>query len=313
MNAYILNRSGKRISQQLVCTDIDIPSPQCDEVLIKTMAIGIAPLSARVGREDWQSGSQTLIPGWNIAGVIVKKGTDISTLDLGEAVFGLVDFPGSGKTYAEYVIAKERHLTGKPGHLSFEEAASAPLGSLFAWQSLFYDAKINGKSKVMIRGAAGCIGHFGVQIARYLGAHVIASASAYKSKFLAQLGADGFLNQYAPVPGKLCGAIDVVLDDISTSTGQALRSAAVLKPGGRLIVTRFALNAEAVEQAREMGIIAGPAYLHPNSDDLRLVANLMARGDIRPFISAVFPFDKLPLAQRRAEIGRSSGAIVVRL
>ena len=102
----------------------------------------------------------------------------------------MINFPGHGKAYAEYVAAPEKHLALKPSNISHEEAAAASLAALTAWQVLKYKAGIKKGDKVLIHSAAGGVGHYAVQMAKYLGAWVAGTASEKNKDFVLNLGAD---------------------------------------------------------------------------------------------------------------------------
>ena len=102
----------------------------------------------------------------------------------------MVNFLGHGKGYAEYVAAPENHIAHKPSNISHEEAAAATLAALTAWQLLVHYAKLKPGNRILIQAASGGVGHYAVQIAKYLGAYVIGISSAKNKNFVLGLGAD---------------------------------------------------------------------------------------------------------------------------
>src|ERR1700754_2702261 len=126
MKAYIVKEPGA-----LQAAEIPIPVLQPGEVLIKTAAIDINPVDSKTlqgaGQYNKIKDDQPVILGWGLSGVIEKTG---------EEVFGLINFPGHGKTYAEYVAAPANQLAIKPSHISHETAAACTLAALTAWQAL---------------------------------------------------------------------------------------------------------------------------------------------------------------------------------
>src|SRR4051812_15554392 len=140
MRAIILNEPGD--VNQLHYTEIPQPEPLENEVLIKVKAISINPVDVKTragkgvyGRLKEES---LLIIGWDISGVVEKTGSKVTQFKKGDAVFGMVNFPGHGKAYAEYVAAPETHLALKPANVSFEQAAAATLVALTAYQALVH-------------------------------------------------------------------------------------------------------------------------------------------------------------------------------
>ena len=193
MKAIILKEAGG--IENLELTDMPIPVLNSDEVLIQVKAISINPvdIKTRMGKslyDDLKSRNEPIILGWDVSGVIAETGSSVTQFKKGDEVFGMINFPGHGKAYAEYVAAPASHLALKPSNISHEAAAAATLAALTAWQSLVTHAKIKKGQKVLIHAAAGGVGHYAVQIAKHLGAYVIGTSSASNREFVSGLGAD---------------------------------------------------------------------------------------------------------------------------
>src|SRR5690554_5682366 len=127
MKAYVLNKTGG--VENLVLSEIEKPTPNADEVLVEIKAISINPVDVKtratqellamiVGTEP------PVILGWDIAGKVVEVGKNITRFAPGDSVFGMVNFPGEGKAYAEYVAAPADQLAKIPPATSFEDAAA---------------------------------------------------------------------------------------------------------------------------------------------------------------------------------------------
>jgi len=180
--------------ENLKIEEVDIPQISDNEVLVQVKAISINPVDvkSRAGKGVYGrlKDIKPLILGWDISGIITQKGKDVTDFEIGYEVFGMVNFPGHGKAYAEYVAVPANQLALKPASISFEEAAAATLAALTAWQALVNNAKVKSGDKVLIHSAAGGVGHYAVQIAKFLGAHVIGTSSANNRDFVLSLGAD---------------------------------------------------------------------------------------------------------------------------
>src|ERR1700737_820671 len=166
------------------------PEPKEDEALVRVIASSVNPadpltLSGKYAKE-WGT-HLPLIPGYDIAGIVEKTGTKITKLKVGDAVYG---YPTFGGGWAEFVNVKEWEVAGEPKSLTFAEAAAVPLCALTAWQSLVSTAHIHDGQTVLVHGGSGGVGSFAVQIAKVLGARVIATASTANQDLLKQLGAD---------------------------------------------------------------------------------------------------------------------------
>ena len=131
-----------------------------------------------------------IILGWDISGIIVETGKNITSLKLNDEVFGMVNFVGHGKAYAEYIVVSVAHLALKPKNISHAEAAASTLAALTAWQAFSFFGKLRKEDKVLIHAAAGGVGHFAVQMAKHLGAFVIGTSSAKNKEFVLGWGAD---------------------------------------------------------------------------------------------------------------------------
>ncbi len=137
MKAIVLKSQGD--VDQLAVAELPIPKPQKDEVLIKVHAIGINPTDVyarqNIGLDYIFNNEDPKILGWDVSGEIVDRGENVTAYNLGDAVFGLLNFPthttpGHAKGYAEYVIARTNDITLKPENITHEEAAAVPHGCL---------------------------------------------------------------------------------------------------------------------------------------------------------------------------------------
>ena len=146
----------------------------------------------------------------------------------------MINFPGHGKAYAEYVAAPASQLALKPSNISHEEAAAATLAALTAWQALVTNAKVKKGQKVVIQAASGGVGHYAVQIAKYLGAYVIGTSSAANKDFVLGLGADEHIDYKKHKIDEVVKDADFVLDPIGDNNIDPSLNAA--KKGGTVIM-----------------------------------------------------------------------------
>ena len=170
------------------------PIPQAGEVLIRVHATSVNPIDWKVRAgcmKDFIPHSFPLIPGWDVSGVIEKVGSNPATagrFKKGDEVYSLPDHTRNG-AYAEYIVVRESEVALKPNSLHHVRAAAVPLAALTAWQALFGTARLQPGQRVLIHGAAGGVGHFAVQLAKWKGAHVIGTASSKNHEMLYKLGA----------------------------------------------------------------------------------------------------------------------------
>src|SRR5215217_997731 len=179
MKAIILKEFGS--VDNLIEKDVPLPVAKNDEVLIQVKAISINPvdIKTRKGKSLGPSlkDEDPLILGWDVSGVVAETGSSVSGFKVGDEVFGMINFPGHGKAYAEYAAAPASHLALKPANVTHEEAAAATLAALTAWQALVDHAKIKKGDRVLIHAAAGGVGNYAVLIAKHIGAYVIGTSS----------------------------------------------------------------------------------------------------------------------------------------
>lgn len=217
MKAIVLKEAGG--PDQLTLTELPAPGIKKDEVLVEVKAISINPVDGKTRKgkslyKELKETGEPIILGWDISGIVKETGAAVTAFKPGDEVFGMVNFPGHGRAYAELVAAPATHLALKPGNISHEAAAAATLAALTAWQALVTNAKVKKGQRVLIQAAAGGVGHYAVQIAKYLGAYVIATSSAEKRDFILSLGADEHIDYHTnPITGSVKD-MDFVLDPI---------------------------------------------------------------------------------------------------
>lgn len=216
--------------------------------------------------------------------------------------------------HAEYVTAPARQFARKPASLNHDEAAAVPLAALTAWQILVDTADVRPGQRVLVHAAAGGVGHFAVRIAKHLGAHVIATASAGKHAWLRELGADEVVDYTATRFEEELSDVDVVVDLVgdeidTTST----RSLAVLRPGGLLVAVPSGVSEELAGKAAAAGVRARPFLVEPDGTALTTLAGLIDSGAIKVEVAAVLPLEQAAEAHRQQASGRTRGKIVLRV
>jgi NADPH:quinone reductase-like Zn-dependent oxidoreductase len=175
-------------------TEMPIPTPKDGEVLVRVMAAGVGPWDVLL-RERGGMGTLPYIPGGEFSGVVVGDTGANAFLDDGAPVYG---YPGLTSCYAQYVACPVEQLAPIPAGLPLIDAAAVPIDGLTAEQGITEVLKIRAGDRVLIAAGAGGVGHFAVQIARALGAEVVATASPQHHEFLHKLGAAVVLDHTQP-------------------------------------------------------------------------------------------------------------------
>jgi len=282
------------------------PSPGDDEVLIKVCAAGVIPTELHwYPTHHTKDGQKRLraIPGHEFSGVIAALGKNAQGFSTGDNVYGMNDWFDEGAT-AEYCTTIPSSIARKPATLSHVEAASVPISALTAWQGLFERAKLQAGERVLFHGGAGAVGAFVVQLAKWHGAEVVATASGPNIEFVKSLGADVIIDYKTVDFEHAVQGIDVVFDSIGGNTLE--RSFALLNPGARSITITSDNSGSKDERIRNAFFI-----VEPNQQQLTKVGTLIDQKVIRPFVGAVVSLEDAPFAYASRIQKTGHGKIVV--
>lgn len=296
--------------ETLVYEDAPRPEAAAGELLIRVQAAGVNPVDwkVRAGHlKEWLQHQLPLIPGWDVSGVVEAVAADVTSFKAGDEVYGLLDFARDG-AYAEYAVARAADMARKPATVDHATAAALPIAALTAWQSLFEVAHLAAGQTVLIHGAAGGVGHFAVQFARWKGARVIGTASARNAGFVRELGADQAIDYQSTRFEEGVRGVDVVLDTIGGDT--QLRSWQVLKKGGVLVAT---LGIETPQATRDFGVRGEGIMVHPDAGQLSQIAALVEAKEVRPYISSTITLAEAARAHELSQDGHVRGKLVLRV
>lgn len=296
----------------------NIPEPALGDrdVLIKVKAIGIDQIDVKARKGDGMNSylekENPMILGWDVAGLVSKAGKDVDGLKPGDAVFGTINFPGPGSSYAEYAAAPAGQLAKKPDNISFEEAAAATQSPLTAWQALVDTGHVEKGQRVLIHGGAGGVGNYAVQIAHNRGCYVIATASSADADFVKGLGADEVIDYKTQKFEDMVSDVDFVLDSIGGEN--FVRSLKVLKPDGMIVLLPSNRKAEADKAAKEHNVKNYKHILmHSSGEDMKRIADMLEKGEMKVHVDKTYPFGQIPQAHEQLENGKVKGKIVITL
>jgi NADPH:quinone reductase-like Zn-dependent oxidoreductase len=293
--------------------DAQRPEPAEGEVLLRVHATSVNPIDwkTRAGYlQNYIPHKLPLILGWDASGTIAALGPGVRDHAVGDEVFTRPD-PRRDGAYAEYIAVPAAELAAKPKSIDHVHAAAVPLAGLTAWQGLLDPGNINLQKgqTVLIHGAAGGVGSFAVQIAKWRGARVVASGSPRNEGFLRELGADVFLDYNRERFEDVVRDVDAVLDIVGGQT-QA-RSWAVLKAGGVLASTVGPPSPDADAQARGVRVAAiGAKTIVSQLDEM---AALIDRGLLRPIVTEILPLSEARKAHELSQTGHARGKIVLQV
>jgi len=255
---------------------VPTPSPADGELLIRVHA-------AAVTRDEleWPEGRLPATPSYEFSGEVVALGSSASDFAVGDAVYGMALFDRDGAA-SEYFAAPESVFARKPANVDDATAAAVPLPALSAWQALFDHGLLESGQRVLVHGATGAVGHFAVQLARRAGAQVIATASSANLDAARELGADEVIDRATPYQDSLA-PVDLVFD--AAGGDAAERSAALVRPGGRLVSIIS-------EPAPASGFTSIFFIVEPNRDQLDQITELIELGGLRLMPHQEFPLDR---------------------
>jgi NADPH:quinone reductase-like Zn-dependent oxidoreductase len=301
--------------------EIDKPVPKDDEVLIKIYAVSI---------NDWDLGlldgdfinrilngirkPKRKILGSDIAGRIEAIGKNVNQFKPGDEVYG--DLSGQWGGFAEYVCAKEKFLALKPAAMSFETAAAIPQAAMLAVQGLIDKGKIKQGQKILINGAGGGVGTFGIQIAKLYGVEVTGVDNTGKLEMMRSMGFDHVIDFTKEDFTKGGKCYDMILDaktnrSMFAYTRVLNRNGVYVTVGGsiaRLLQGLLLATLIRVFQKKHIRIVA----LKQNKD-LAYMNELFEAGKLKAVIDGPYRLDQVPEAFRLFSKGEHKGKIVITL
>jgi NADPH:quinone reductase-like Zn-dependent oxidoreductase len=237
---YIEKHGGPDV---LKYADLPDPTPKPDEVVVDVVAASVngADWKVRAGESHRQSQFPYTL-GRDFSGVVSAVGEGVQDLRVGDAVFGVLELGRDG-AYAEKIAIKAAIVAKKPDRVSHSEAAALALTGLTAMSAIEETLKLQRGETILIQGGAGGVAGFAVQLAKHIGARVITTASAANHDYLRALGADEIIDYNAKDFTQVVRGCDAVFDTVGGDV--ALRSFAVLRPGGRAAFIASGLQAPA--------------------------------------------------------------------
>ena len=314
MKAFMWERYGPPDTLRLA--EIEKPTPDADEVLVKVLGVSVNPADWHSMRGKPVFSRLTLgvlrpkhkILGVDIAGRVESVGVGVTRFEPGNEVYAnLLDHGYGG--FAEYVSVPVDAMSLKPANLSFEEAAAVPMAAVTALQGLRHHGPVRPQEKVLVNGASGGVGHFAVQIAKSYGAEVTGVTSARNLDLVGSLGADHVVDYTTTDFARTGQRYDLILDTIGNRSVTDPRR--VLADGGKAAVTGFTSLGKLMGVSLRGGKDIAQVEAHVTTEDLELLSELIEAGTVRPQIDRRYPFAEIPAAIAYLEQGRARGKVVV--
>ncbi len=311
-------------AELLEYTDVLKPVPAPNEVLIKVKAAAVNPLDWHYMRGSpylMRLGSGLGAPddsrlGVDFAGTVTAVGAAVTRFRPGDDVFG-----GASGAFAEYVVIPEDYaITHKPAGVTFEQAASTPIAALTALQALRDHGQLEPGQNVLINGASGGVGTFAVQIAKWLGANVSGVCSTRNVDMVTSIGADrvfDYKNEDYRDSGE---QFDLIVDMVGNHS--LLSNRKVMPEHGRLVIVGGAKGNWVAPLLRPIAAMLVQPFVSQEfpmiiaelkKEDLVVIGELMASGDVTPVIDRRYRLHEVPEAIRYSESGRARGKIIISL
>ncbi len=315
MRAVVFDEPGA--AELLRVAEVATPTPVLSEVLVRVVAAGVNPIDAKTRAGRGVAGAITAWPstlGFDFSGVVVASPFESHDLQPGTEVFGMVPFPRSGGSYAEYVVVPSLSVARKPAALSHVEAAGVPLAALTAWGLVVETAHAHEGQRVLVHAGAGGVGHFAIQLAAYFGAHVTATGSARNLPWLRELGASVVVDYATTRFEDVVGEVDVVIDlvgNVHDDTGS--RSLGVLRPGGLYVMVPSGGWPGFADEAAGAGVRATGYKVVPDGGVLATLGRLLDSGAIQVFVDGVHEMTDAAAAHRELEHEHTRGKRVLKI
>lgn len=298
-------------ASQLALIERDLPTLATTEVRVKMHFAGVNPVDAKT-RAGLGWGAQAIkdnlpwTPGFEVMGAVTELGSEVSIYQLGDRVFGLL----TGGGYSEQLVVAANALLPVPSNVSDETAAGLSLVGITAWQALTEHGMLKAGERVLISAAAGGVGHLAVQLAKDLGATVVALASPHNHEFLRSLGADEVLDYRDEEQLSAIEPVDLLLDLVGADSGLALLSR--VTSGGRVVTVPTITAEQVIAAATALGLTATGMLKHNDNQQLALLMNAVAEQRLRVEISHIYPLADGESAHRQIETGHTRGKILLK-
>lgn len=314
MTAMVIDETGG--PERFRATEAPVPSAFIGDVLVRVEAAGVNPIDAKIrsGKSptaaairDWPA-----VLGHDFSGTVARGPYDAHPLSAGTEVYGMTLLPRYGGSYAEYVAAPVTAVAPRPSTLTPVEAAAVPLAALTAWGAVVDAARVHAGQRVLVHAGAGGVGHLAVQLARFFGAEVVATASQADAGWLRSLGAAEVVDYRETRFDEVLDGLDAVIDligNVADDTGS--RSLRVLRPGGILVNVPTGSFPGLREEAAAAGVVATDFRLVPDGSVLRTVGRLIDAGDVDVRVHEQLPLGDVAQAHRLIEDGHVHGKVVL--
>jgi alcohol dehydrogenase len=307
--AQINDYGGKEVLQTV--DNAERPAPKDGQVLVEVHAAGVNPFDWKLRTGFMKDFIPLNLPatlGGDFAGIVSELGEGVSSLKVGDEVYGQANAAGGVGSFAEFTPVLASQAALKPKTADFITAAAIPLAAVSAYQALVEHGRLKDGQRVLIHGAAGGIGSFALQLAKHLGAYVAATVSSEDVGFAKELGADEVIDYKSQKFEELLKDYDLVFDTIGGETNK--KSYQVLKSGGILVSM---IEQPDEELIKRYGVKAISQQSKPTPEKLQKIAQLVDESVLKVNVDKVFPLEQAGEALAYLEEGHPRGKVVIQV
>ncbi|QUQ63320.1 NADP-dependent oxidoreductase [Kutzneria sp. CA-103260] len=286
--------------------DVEVPRPGPDEVLLKVAATSFNPTEAALRAGLLREITPVSLPyalGWDVAGIVVATGAEVSVPAVGDHVIGWLD----GGAAAQYATAPAHLLAPAPTRIPLADAAALPLAGLTAWQAVFDHARVVEGQRVLVNGAGGGIGGFAVRLAKHAGAQVIATAGPRSADRVRRQGADHIIDYTTTAVGlAVRDPVDTIINLVSVGRPQAEELIALVRPGGVIVSATTP-----IPPASDTRITATHFVTRRDTAQLAALTALVDKGVVDVEVTRSYPLAELADVHRLGEAGDLHGKVTI--
>jgi NADPH:quinone reductase-like Zn-dependent oxidoreductase len=306
-------------------SETERPSINANDILLETKAAALNPIDYKLV----SGGLKEMVPldlpeaiGYDVSGVIVEKGTEVSNFEIGDAVYARVPQNQMG-TLAEYVAIHSSVISKKPANISFEEAAGLPLIGLTAIQAL-ERVGLKADDRILIHAGSGGVGSFAIQYAKAKGAYIYTTTSTKNVDWVKALGADRVIDYKKEDYKSIVSDLDIVLDTLGGD--YTLEALHIIKDGGKVTSIASIPDEETADMMGMKGyklpekfssIIDKKSatykltWMQPNGKQLDTISEMVRNGKIKPIVDTIYSFKDSIEAYSYLATGRAKGKVII--
>ena len=300
--------------EQMRLVNAPPPAPAQGQILVEVAATSVNPVDwkLRSGMLRWITGMAGLpgIPCFDFAGQVKGLGGEVADFAVGDRVFGMLSMRRLGAA-TEHLVVDAADAALLPASLDYKSAAGIPLAGMTALQALRDQGGLAVGHRALIIGASGGVGHYGVQIAKAMGAHVTGVCGSQNVELVRSLGANEIINYTRADAGTVGEPFDVILDSVMSLpfarwrphlSNRGVFVSLLPKPDHLLRAWTLPLHSQ--QRLRFTAV-------RPNRRDLGFLGDLAEQGKLKTVIDSVHPLEDLAAAMQKSQSGRARGKIIV--